>query len=179
MKVWYLGCLIFAIGMTSCAHKGTQTGEATSRRQFAEYDLVLDGIPRQVELIDVGSFSNAVEGDSGGLDRLEAIVAFRVVDVLKGEGSGEAGRRKSLPRFNPAHFISSLAKGNFEEVMKPSAVRVDQDIRSRWFRIAVKDPYESFGIASWDQPEPITHRIYLKQLPHEDDTYIMVRSERR
>src|SRR3989338_5890591 len=70
--------MAFAAPLTGVANdvKGNnlQAGET--------YDLIIDAMPRSVNLIDTGSFANAAESVKD-MDQLEAIVSFRVINVIQ------------------------------------------------------------------------------------------------
>lgn len=165
-------CLLVVV-VSSCANLHKDSSNRTGSLDVGAYDLVIDGMPRDVSEIEVGSFSNAVENvaDYGALT---AIVAFRVVDIVK----NDQPLKKYLPRLNLKAIISAATPSQFKKLFKRDLLKVGDDIEKRWFRVAVVDPSETFGISSWDQPEPLTHRLYLNRHQNMNDTFVMMKAER-
>ena len=165
-------CLL-AIAVTSCANSRGNSALRMDNLDVGAYDLVIDGMSRDVSKIEVGSFSNAVEDVSDRGD-LTAIVAFRVLDVVK----RDRPLRKSLPRLNLAAILRAATPSQFKKLFKRDPLKVGDDIEKRWFRVAVVDPYKTFGISTWDRPEPLTHRLYLKRHQDVNDTFVMMKAKR-
>jgi hypothetical protein len=169
---------LFVVALSSCAHASRKGGGAAVGN-LENYDLVFDGVPRQVEWIQAGAFANAIEKDVEGLEEIEIIVAFRVLDLHKGEDVNDEGKKKSLPRLKPTVIVQKLFSGDLKEIFKKDPLKTEGDIKQRWFRIGVKDPYDSFEISDWENPEQNAHRIYLNRYGDDryKNTYVMVKAE--
>jgi len=166
--------LFVAIGLSSCVRAEVPKHPVKAEvADASEYDLILDGVPRHVQWIETGSFANAVE-QANSLEDLDVIVAFRVVHVVKEDQPEE----NKLANLNVNRIVTSVSKLKWNDLLKRRKMDGGGDITKRWFRIAVKDPEAAFGITSWDPPERVTHRIYLKRHEEMKETYWMVKSER-
>ncbi|OGW76565.1 MAG: hypothetical protein A3J52_01685 [Omnitrophica bacterium RIFCSPHIGHO2_02_FULL_49_9] len=161
--------MAFAAPLTGVANdvKGNnlQAGET--------YDLIIDAMPRSVNLIDTGSFANAAESVKD-MDQLEAIVSFRVINVIQ----EPKPKRKALPSLDLSRAVNAIVAFKPKQIFKRDWMSGKEDLTERWFRIAVKDVYKAFGIVSWDEIEPVTFRIYLEQTGDKQGTYLMVKSEK-
>jgi hypothetical protein len=174
--------LILIFLVSGCAHEKKQIklpAPLSISDVGNRYDLVLDVMPRKVDLITLDSFADAVERRDNGLESLQAIISFRVLEVVEGRFSEKKkkGKGKVLGSFSLNRFIDSFGKMNVRKMFKGNALEVDENLESRWFRVAVADPYDTFGIISWDAVESTRHRLYMTRYHGQRDSYVMVKHE--
>jgi hypothetical protein len=172
--------VLMSVVLSACISSRQSSKTILDNQTLKEFDVVFDGVPKQVEFIGVGSFADAVERAGEGLDALESIVAFRVTEVHKApdKDTGKSVTGKSLPTFSFNKLFQSVGKGKVKDVFRRNSLQSNKTIGDRWFRIGVADPYETFGIEPVSEILPTKFRIYLKQVEGQEDTYIMLRHER-
>lgn len=139
-----------------------------------KYDLVLDGVPFKMKPIRPGSAAEAVEETPDGLRSLRIIVYFKIQKIHAG----------SLPklRVEPPSRLSQVQDALKDKDWGTAFFglqRQASEFDRKWFRVGVKDPFESFGFSKWADPIPAwTYRLYLRRHEKEEDTYILGKSEK-
>ena len=136
-------------------------------------DLELLVTPLKVEKITQASVSDAVENVESFL-LLRAIVHFRIEKILR----GKLDKIKVEPPSKTEQFKDALKDKDVLKILTSDYQSAGSEFDRQLFRVAVVDPYESFGISTWENPEPGTYKIYLKHYKDEKDTFVMIRKER-
>lgn len=139
----------------------------------AKPDVVLDATPIRVKPIQPGSVSDAIENLEGDLSGLAANVYFQIEDVVEGKLAPVRIEPPSKTSQMKEHFQNK----EFLKIIADDTDTTATEFERQRFRVAVKDPWRSFGITSWEKPEKKKYRLFLKRYNKEDDTYILIRSE--
>ncbi|HTL47830.1 MAG TPA: hypothetical protein VL688_07180 [Verrucomicrobiae bacterium] len=157
---------VFAVGLLlpflcSCAHGG----------QGRAYDAVLRVTPIRVKPIEKGASIDAIEQKLENEGWPTAVVVFRVDKVVSGEFNKVKVR-------NASRWDQAREAGKNKNILKILTLDFDkpEEIQDQeWISVAVTNPIESFGIHSWEQPEKKSGRIYLKRVPEQPGTFVMVK----
>jgi len=137
---------------------------------FKQADVVLEVIPLRARPIERGVSVDAVENDSARLALAEAVVSFKIRRVLKGEWIKErVGGPTRLEQLEKAARKKDYMKILSLNLSDPNAV-----VAREWLSIAVENPGKTFGISSWDSPEPTRLKVYFKRQPENKNSFVMI-----
>ena len=136
-------------------------------------DVVLDVTPIRVKPIKPGSVSDAIENLAGDLSGLSANVYFQIEDVVE----GKLAPIRIEPPSKTSQMKDHFKNKEFLKIITDDTDTTTTEFDRQRFRVAVKDPWQSFGITSWEEPVQKKYRLFLKRYNKEDDTYILIRSE--
>jgi len=134
-------------------------------------DLVLELVPIHVYSVDLGSSADAIENIPEQLDKITAIVLFRIDKIVEGELVREKNNA-GIKEF------SELAKNILTLKVKKVLNGSEDDFAEKTFKIGVQDPLATFGISDWKEPQPNGFRVYLKKYKDWKQTYVMLRHKR-
>lgn len=133
-----------------------------------ETDIVVKVDPVRVRLADKDTGIDArVETEKQA--ETDIVVAFVIKDVLKGKFPKEKIRSQSKVR----QASNAVRNRDYARLLqlKPKEQMVEKTV----LRVAVKDPLETFGIISWEDPENRGHIVYLREIPEHPGTYWMTK----
>ena len=136
----------------------------------SDADVVLRVTPVRVKAIQPGSSVDVIESTPDTASWPTAVGVFRVERVLKGEFN-------RVPVGGASPFEQLVEAGKKKEFLKlltldthdPNELR-DQE----WVSVAVFNPFETFGIKDWENPEGGKGKLYLKRSPDRKDSYIFM-----
>ncbi len=137
---------------------------------FKAADVVLEVIPIKARPVNAGTVVDAVEGDASHMAVAEAMVTFKIRRVLKGKWDRIKAGGPS--RLEQAH--KALKDKNYAEILTLHFSDPNREIDKEWVSVAVEDPGKSFGITSWEDPEPKRSKIYLQRIPNRPDSYLLI-----
>lgn len=129
-------------------------------------DIVVKASPVRVRLADASTAIDARVETEKQTDT-DIVVAFMITDVLKGKFLKEKVKSQSKVR----QISNAMRNRDYGRLLqlKPE----DQLVEKTVLRIAVKDPLETFGIISWENPEDREYTIYLRKTSEKAGTYWM------
>lgn len=150
--------------MASCASFQTPAGE--------KYDVAIEGtVFKVMDAASAGSV-DAIERETPERGPLVAVVSFKLNQVLNGElPKVKAGGASKLEQLTGAAKTNNFLKVLTMDVQDPEEL-----IERKWFRVAVGRPSETFGVSSWENPEPRKFKIYLKEITERPGSYEMLQA---
>lgn len=169
-KAWkstgaFIFMLLLSLAAISCTH--------AAKPDSPDYDVILTASPLSVKSIEPGVAVDAIEKGAIEDGSADKVVVFDIDAVKKGKFTKvrEGGPSKM------EQAKDALKEFDLLKVLALDFDDPDDWIEKRWLSIAVKNPNDSFGITDWDRPEGGRHKIYLKRLADDPDSYIMTASE--
>jgi len=162
---FYVAIIALCLLVSGCASKSLPLPPIAKHA-----DVVLEVTPLQVKDFNIGDTVDVIETLPSEAKLSLAKILFRVDKVLMGE------------------FIHYKVGGPSEWVQAQSAVRArniwklltldfsdpDELKEKRWVTVAVVDPEERFRIKSWEDPPNRKMKLYLKRVPKNPDSYVML-----
>ncbi len=152
LLLWHL--LLLMLCVSSCA----TAAPGSSRALFKSADAVFEVQPLRVHAVREGGSADAIEAEPARAAVAEAIVSFKILRVLKGDWP-------MVPAGGPSRVEQAHHAMHKKKYLKLLTLDFDDPhelIRKEWFSVAVEDPSGTFGISSWDAPEPRKLKLYLK-----------------
>lgn len=165
-------CLIFFLSLIffpSCAQDSGRRALFSS----GDYDVVLEATPFKVKGVTGESVVDVVEEgfDQTGLD--SAVVLFKIEKVLIGKFTQmRAGGPSKFQQMKDA-----VRDQDFWKLVKSDFTDPGELIDQKWISIAVADPEKTFGFPTWGSPVNQPYKLYLKRVPDQANSYILVRNE--
>jgi hypothetical protein len=135
-----------------------------------DYDVVLVASPVSIREVRPRESFDAIEETQ---EPPQHIVSFKIERTLVGELAKE--KRGGPSRIDQAREAAKkkeylkLASLNFEDP--------DIEVEKEWFRIAVKNSGETFGVTPGGSIPGHRFKLYLKQVPKMPKTYFLVKRE--
>lgn len=160
-KFVIMGVILFLMSglVSGCLHRGD-----------AGADIVLQVTPVRVKPIQSGSSVDVIENAQEHGSWPTAVGVFRVERVLKGEfNRAPVGGDSKFEQLKAAGKKKDLLKILTMDTYDPNELR-DQE----WVSVAVFNPFETFGIKDWENPEGGKGKLYLKRTPGQKDSYILM-----
>ena len=156
-----LGILILLAGCTA-------SGKGAPARK--EFDVAMIATPLSGKEMPSSSVIDAIENTPEALQQARYIISFRIDRVLIGELSKEKVGGPS--RFDQA--VDAAQEKKLLKILTLDFQNPNEEIDKRWFRIAVQDPGATFGINNWRQPAQGRYKLYLKRMPKQANSYVLV-----
>ncbi len=161
-----LVAMVFLV--SSCANTHAKGG----RNFFKEADVVLEVQALRVHAIAERGSADVVEADPAKAAVVEAIVNFRIIRILKGEWA-------SVPVGGPSRAdqaVDAVRKKDYFKILTLDFHNPEKRMKKEWVSVAVENPRETFGISSWDAPEPRHLKLYLKRSPVRKDSFLLLKA---
>ncbi|MDD5217859.1 MAG: hypothetical protein PHN49_08855 [Candidatus Omnitrophica bacterium] len=138
-------------------------------------DVVLDATPFLVKPFEIKSVVDAIEGEPEKAGIPKAVVEFKINRVLKGDFT-------KVKTGGPSRFAQAQDAAQKHQFLKIATLdfsNPDREVEKEWMSIAVRDPMASFGISDWENPAKGRFKVYLKRLPDDPASYIMIGSQEK
>ncbi|OGW72502.1 MAG: hypothetical protein A2Y02_00390 [Omnitrophica bacterium GWA2_52_12] len=158
--------LVFIILFSSC----TTAAPGSGRALFKSADTAFEVQPLRVHAVSEGGSADAMEVDPERAAVAEAIVNFKILRVLKGDWP-------MVPVGGPSRAKQAYDAVHNKKYVKMLTLDFDDPhelVRKEWFSVAVEDPGSTFGISSWDAPEPEKLKIYLKRDAAHKGSFLLI-----
>ena len=171
MKKIRLSCLFFALIalLSSCEYMAGRRAIFSS----GDYDVVLTATPFKVKGVTAESTADAVEEGFTDVGLESAIVLFTIDKVLVGEFTQvRAGGASKLQQMKDA-----ARDRDFWRIVKSDFTDPDEMTEQKWLTVAVQDPKKTFGFETWGTPKDASYKLYLKRVPDQPKSYILVKSQ--
>ena len=159
---------ILAVVFSSCA----QVSGKRTLFSSGDYDVVLEATPFKVKGVTSESVVDAVEEGLNEVGFDSAVVLFEINKVLVGEFTQvRAGGASRLQQMKDAAH-----DGDFWKIIKSDFTDPNELTEQKWISVAVRDPKKTFGFESWGTPTEKRYKLYLKHIPEQLNSYMLVKS---
>jgi len=149
--------------------------EASPHELRKNADVVLDATPFLVKNFEIKSVVDAIESEPENAGIPKAVVEFKINRILKGDFT-------KVKTGGPSRFAQAKDAAHKHQFFKIAVMdfsNPDREVEKEWMNIAVRDPMASFGISDWENPGKGNFKIYLKRLPDDPASYIMIGSQEK
>ncbi len=139
----------------------------------SDYDIGVVAVPVRVKALSPKTVIDAVENNPENRANPQAVVSF----LIKRTFRGQFGKIKLQ---GPTKFqqMKEAAKGRKAlKLLTLDFEEPEQEEEKEWLKVAVRNPIETFGIKSWDSPGKDKMKLFLKKIPGQEDSYILVKVE--
>lgn len=161
--------VFLCLALSSCTAKNVTLQGQEKLLRRGDYDVVLEARPVHVKPVDLETSVDAVEAGPGKIRLFDSVVLFQIDYILMGEFiRAETGGPSKAEQAREAIRQRDLWKLLTLDFQDPG-----EKIERRWIRIAVRDPKTSFGILSWENPEPVRFKLYLKRSAKKPGSFIL------
>jgi len=135
-------------------------------------DVVLLAVPFKVSTVAHDDVIDAVEAESTGEGPRNMVVMFEIEKVIKGDFTRiEVGGPGKM-----AQAQQAVKSRNLWQILTLDFSDPDEEYEKKWASIAVRNPEQAFGIASWEKPGEVRCKLFLKEVPEVSKSYYMVKS---
>jgi hypothetical protein len=162
MKAFRILAILVLLGGCAVSEKG---GPARN-----EYDVALLATPLSGKELQSGAVIDAIENTPNALQNARFVISFRIDRVLIGELPKEKVGGRS--RWDQA--VEAAAEKKIMKFLTLDFKNPNEEIDKLWFRVAVQDPGATFGINDWHQPAQGRYKLYLKRMPKQTNSYVLV-----
>ncbi len=172
-------CFCFAAGLFAFlvfqtpVHAEEKNADGLTVYDASDYDIGVIAVPIRVKALTPQAVIDAVENDPENRAHPQAVVSFLIKRTFRGhfgtiklQGPSKYEQMKEAAKGRKMLKLLTL---DFEEP--------EQEEEKQWLKIAVRNPIETFGIKSWDSPGKDKMKLFLKKIPDQPDSYILVKVE--
>lgn len=156
------------LSLSGCAplHSQGYTPVSLSHR---DYDVVLEAIAIQVKPLMANSTVDAIDLSLKESGDMNAIVIFKIQEVLEGEFTKEkAGGPSKLAQLGEAASEKQILKLLTLDFKDPNSL-----VAKDWISVAVPEPEKTFSLNSWKDPSGKIYRLYLKRDKEQKNSYVL------
>lgn len=160
--------------LAACASSGSETRFADVNPAYSvkDADVVVSAVAQRIKLREADSRVDVLGLPEDQMILADSIVVFSIDRVLKGELAPI--KMKNAP---VSEQVGSAYKGkDYLRLLTFNFKRAEETVPRNTLRVAVNDPYKTFGLVSWDNPEAKKIKLYLKRIKKGEDTFLLIRS---
>ena len=161
---------LLVLSTTGCMHLQRQWRGGDPEIAKKEADVVLLATPIRVKKLEPGAQVDAIEHAPERMAYAEAVVMFKVEDVLKGEYT-------KIQTATPSKWeqAKDAAKDkNIWKILTLDFSEPEREETKQFLSVAVIHPRDTFDITAWDSPPKRHYRIYLQRQPQNPKSYILL-----
>lgn len=160
--------------LTSCAGSGAQTRFADVNPAYSvkDADVVVTVIPQRIKLREAESRADVLGLPEDQMSLADSIAVFSIKRVLKGKLAPMKVKSASLSE----QMGNAYQSKDYLRLLTFNFKRPENSMPRNTLRVAVNDPYKTFGLVSWDSPEEKEIKLYLKRIKEGEDTFLLIRS---
>jgi len=136
------------------------------------YDVILVATPQWVKPLKPHSNIDVLEKTPEQMSSSAAIVVFHIDSMVKGEFEKRFHYNPSLKN----QALDAVKKRQIWKILTANFLEEEEIIEKEWLRIAVDDPYQTFGLLYGEEPEEKKYRLYLKKMPGNGSSYILLKT---